>query len=235
MDSEKLKSQYDSNEIKKINNLRLFLYQLRSLINHPEAGEELYSDALFLIEFVEKNVEPILIHFTANYLENAKRWLYLMLKSVCIDFVKTVDARRKNERFVVYEDNLIERLHITHEQYFDIIFDPTFKMQCKENIIDIMKKYCQIMSYIFFDFDKDIKPLSEEKIKNISCYFCQMNASFLGVGRIEGMCEESDEDGLICETYTKFKIDRYKHLCDHYIGNMTKFKTPWDLLLTKHK
>ena len=184
MDSEKLKGQRDCDEIKKVNDLRLFLYQLRGLIHHPDAGEVLYNDIIELIEFVEEHVEPLLECFTSNYLENAKRWFYMMLKYAGMDFIKMVDARRQNIPLTICKTNLLESLHLVHEEYFNIIFDPSFKEWLnKAKIVSILKKYLEIMSYVFYDFEKDIKPLTSKQIKEMSCYFCQINSSFLGVGR----------------------------------------------------
>ena len=230
MDSEKLKDAEDCVEINKLTSLRLFLYQLRSLERCPDAGEDLYEDVKNIVKFVETKVEPKLGLFTSNYIENAKRWIYMMLKYAGQDFVNAVDARRKGIDLPTRKQNLILRLKEAHEEYFDIVFDPTYTEWLDvAKIVELCKKYCKLMSYVFFNYEKDIQTL--DKNDTSICYFCQANASVLGVGRIEGMCEECEKEGLVCETYTKFVIDRYKNICDHYIGDMMRFKTPLDNLL----
>lgn len=233
MDSEQLKDTSDCEEVKKLTSLRLLLYQLRYLVDDPVAGEEMYSDIVNLVKFVEIEVEPKLTRFTSNYVENAKRWLYMMLKYAGEDFITTVDARRQNLQPTIREDNLLHSIHSVHEEYVDIVFDPTHSLWMnKSKIVEIANKYCKIMSHVYYNLTRDIISVDGKQISNKTCFFCQVNASVLGIGRIEGMCEESDTEGLICETYTNFTINRYNNLCDHYLGDMNRFKTPWDMLLS---
>lgn len=162
MDSEELKSSKDCKEIDKLIALRVLLYQIRCLINCPEAGEEMYNDMTDLIAFIEKKVEPLLYCFTSNYLENAKRWLYIMLKYACEDFVTTVNARRQNIQPPVVKENLVFALQSLHEKYFDLVFDPTFKLWTnKETIININKNYCKIMSHLFYNSNRDIESIND--------------------------------------------------------------------------
>jgi len=214
--------------MKKLQTLRTFLHQVRCLVHHPEAGEDLYSDLVELVYFVERCVEPKLTRFTPNFIENAKRNTFMMLKYAAQDLIEAVNARRRFRQLVRNRENLLERLRAVHERLFEIIFDPTYSLWLdRDRLVGIVKDCCRIMSRINFNFSTDV--VTKDLISS-TCFFCHMNASIVGVGRIEGICE--DEDGLTCGTFTDFTVKHCGKVCDHLIGDVNKFKTPYDFLLS---
>ena len=238
MDSEQLKLKDDDVELNKLMNLSRLLYMIRSLVINSDAHKDMYEDVKKLISFVTLEVEPKLRIPTCNVIEFNKRCVYMMLKYAGEDFIRAADAKRRGKYRsdeILTVDNQLDELKSVHDRLKEVAFDSSYSMWTDgELMTEITKDYCKIMSQLVYNRHRDsMDDKTMNELKYQPCYFCHRDASVSGVGRIEGMCEEDEQGGLVSETFTNFANLRYKSICCHYIGDVEKYKTSWDKLLSR--